>query len=254
MHLAARMSSLLDGNDPDLGVDVQSLPWNARRHAAGLMPVKGPAGGPACVRDERRERNGDAAGERTGRRPQPIVNARRSAPCSLAPRRRRCRAGAKWLPWWVSRASANRVYLRVSNSEWAVSSSGRTRALSYGSRSAFMPIIALLRSYMGIRWAIQPAKSSDRVSQKLKEPTLTPGRRSRRCSAAGRDGIQRRVGSLDPQIKRERLLAALKRPVISREDQNSPVAVRGSALADVESQAMLDVLVDAIRRSAFCLS
>ena len=143
----------------------------------------------------------------------------------------------------------SRLTYEFSNSEWAGQFFRRdARALSYGSRSAFMPIIALLRSYMGIRLGDPASDIVDRVSQKLKELDADSGEtRPALLWLLGVTGYSEEWDALDPQIKRERLLAALKRLFISQ-SKAKPLLLLFEDLhwADVESQAMLDVLVDAI--------
>jgi class 3 adenylate cyclase/tetratricopeptide (TPR) repeat protein len=143
----------------------------------------------------------------------------------------------------------SRLTYELSNTEWAGQFFRQdARALSYGSRSAFMPIIALLRSYMGIRLGDPASDIVDRVSQKLKELDADSGEAQPALLwLLGVTGYSEEWEALDPQIKRERLLAALKRLFISQ-SRTRPLLLLFEDLhwADVESQAMLDVLVDAI--------
>ena len=145
----------------------------------------------------------------------------------------------------------SRLTYEFSNSEWAgqfFRRDARAPCLT-AACSAFMPIIALLRSYMGIRLG-DPANYNivDRASEEPKELDADFGEtRPALLWLLGVTEYSEEWDALDPQIKRERLLAALKRLFISQ-SKAKPLLLLFEDLhwADVESQAMLDVLVDAI--------
>lgn len=129
------------------------------------------------------------------------------------------------------------------------------RALSYGSRSAFMPIIALLRSYMGVQRGDPAGDIIHRVSQKLKELDVDSAEALPALLwLLGVTGYSEEWEALDPQVKRERMLGAFRRLLVGQ-SKAKPLLLLFEDLhwVDAETQAVLDVLVDAVAPERFLL-
>jgi class 3 adenylate cyclase len=120
------------------------------------------------------------------------------------------------------------------------------RALSY-TRSALMPIVAMLRSYLGVRRGDPSSETIESVSRKLKE--LDTGLEDAPALLWLLDVTRYRQDwdALDPQIKREKALIALRRLIVSQ-SKVRPVLFVFEDLhwVDAATQAMLNLLIDAI--------
>jgi class 3 adenylate cyclase/tetratricopeptide (TPR) repeat protein len=120
------------------------------------------------------------------------------------------------------------------------------RALSYATRSAFMPIVAMLRSYLGVQRG-DPSEIIESVSRKLKELDAGLEHAPALLWLLGVTGYLEDWAALDPQIKREKALIALRRLIVSQ-SKARPVLFVFEDLhwVDAETQAMLDLLIDSI--------
>jgi predicted ATPase len=121
-------------------------------------------------------------------------------------------------------------------------------SVSHGKASAWLPVLELLRKYFGIADADDAATRREKVTAVLAE-----------LDAALGDAIPYLFGLLgivegsdplaqmDPRIKRQRTLDAIKR-IIVRESLNQPLIVIFEDLhwIDEQTQALLDVLADSI--------
>ncbi len=121
-------------------------------------------------------------------------------------------------------------------------------SVSHGKASAWLPVLELLRKYFGIADGDDAAARREKVSAVLTalEPALsdaTPYLFGLLGIVEGPDPI----AQMDPQIKRQRTLDAIKRIVV-RESLNQPLIVIFEDLhwIDEQTQALLDLLADSI--------
>jgi class 3 adenylate cyclase/tetratricopeptide (TPR) repeat protein len=128
------------------------------------------------------------------------------------------------------------------------------RALSYATRSAFMPVVAMLRSYLGVQRGDPSPETIESVSRKLKELDAGLEDVPALLWLLGVTGYREDWDALDPQIKREKALIALRRLIVSQ-SKARPVLFVFEDLhwVDVETQAMLDLLIDAISEAPVLL-
>ena len=128
-------------------------------------------------------------------------------------------------------------------------------SVSHGKASAYLPVIELLREYFEIGSDDDERKRRERILGKVLgldrtlEDTL-PYFYSLYGIAENADPLAR----MDPQIKRRRTLEAIKR-MLFRESLNQPLIVIFEDLhwIDGETQALLNLLVDAITNSRILL-
>jgi class 3 adenylate cyclase/tetratricopeptide (TPR) repeat protein len=124
----------------------------------------------------------------------------------------------------------------------------RGRAVSYGRGTPYLPIIELLKTYLGIQERDDPREIRARVADKLLtldrtlELSLTP------LLALFDAPIDDAAwNALDPPQRRQRILEAVKR-LLLRASQVQPLLLVVADLQwmDSESQALLDALIDAL--------
>jgi len=128
-------------------------------------------------------------------------------------------------------------------------------SVSHGKASAYLPVIELLREYFEIGGDDDDRKRRERILGKVLgldrtlEETL-PYFYSLYGIVEAADPLVR----MDPQIKRRRTLEAIKR-VLLRESLNQPLVVMFEDLhwIDSETQALINLLVDAITNSRILL-
>jgi class 3 adenylate cyclase/predicted ATPase len=128
-------------------------------------------------------------------------------------------------------------------------------SVSHGKASAYLPVIELLREYFEIGSDDDGRKRSERILGKVLaldralEDTL-PYLYSLLGIIESGDSL----GRMDPNIKRRRTLEVIKR-VLLRESLNQPLIVLFEDLhwIDGETQALLDLLVDAIANARILL-
>jgi len=128
-------------------------------------------------------------------------------------------------------------------------------SVSHGKASAYLPVIELLRGYFEIGGDDDDRKRRERILGKVLgldralEDTL-PYLYSLLGIVESADSLAR----MDPNIKRRRTLEAVKR-VLLRESLNQPLIVLFEDLhwIDGETQALLDLLVDAIASARILL-
>ena len=121
-------------------------------------------------------------------------------------------------------------------------------SMSYGTASAWLPVLELLRGYVGIQDADDPPARRERVHAKL--TALDPALSDMLPHLWGLLGIQESLhplAQMDPQIRRQRTLDAIKR-IILRESRAQPTIIIFEDLhwIDSETQALLDLLADSI--------
>src|SRR5712691_10397787 len=119
-------------------------------------------------------------------------------------------------------------------------------SVSHGKASAWLPVLELLRGYFGIADADDAASRREKVRTAL--GTLDPALSDTLPYLFALLGIPDTPGPLaqmDPQVKRQRTLDAIKR-VILRESLKQPVVVIFEDLhwIDAQTQALLDLLAD----------
>ena len=121
-------------------------------------------------------------------------------------------------------------------------------SVSHGKASAWLPVLELLRKYFGIADGDDPATRREKVSAVL--AALDPVLQETLPYLFGLLGIVEGadpLAQMDPQIKRQRTLDAIKRVVV-RESLNQPLIVIFEDLhwIDGQTQALLDLLADSI--------
>ena len=124
-------------------------------------------------------------------------------------------------------------------------------SVSHGKASAWLPVLELLRAYFGIAATDDAASRREKVSAVLDEldsdlSDVLPYFYGLLGIVDGSDPL----AQMDPQIKRQRMLDAIKRIVLS-ESLKQPVVVIFEDLhwIDDQTQALLDVLADSIASS-----
>ena len=128
-------------------------------------------------------------------------------------------------------------------------------SISHGKALAWLPVIELLRSYFAIQdQDDQPAR---REKIRIKLETLDPALGDTSLYLFGLLGIVEGpdpLAQMDPLIKRQRTLDAIKR-IILRESLAQPVVLIFEDLhwIDNQTQALLDLLVDSIASSRVLL-
>jgi predicted ATPase/class 3 adenylate cyclase len=121
-------------------------------------------------------------------------------------------------------------------------------SVSHGKASAWLPVLDLLRRYFGIQNADEP--SSRRAKVRAKLAALDAGFDAIVPYLLGLLGIQEEpdpLAQMDPQIRRQRTLEAVKR-IVLEESREHPLVLIFEDLhwIDRETQAFLDLLTDAI--------
>jgi predicted ATPase len=128
-------------------------------------------------------------------------------------------------------------------------------SVSHGTASAWLPVLELLRGYFGIQDADGPAIRREKVSAAL--TTLDPALDDTLPYLFGLLSIVEGpdpLAQMDPQIKRQRTLDAIKRMVVA-ESLKRPVVVIFEDLhwIDSQTQALLDLLADSVARASVLL-
>jgi class 3 adenylate cyclase len=121
-------------------------------------------------------------------------------------------------------------------------------SVSHGKASAWLPVLELLRKYFGIADVDDPAVRREKVRAVL--AALDPALQDALPYLFGLLGIVEGADALtqmDPQIKRQRTLEAIKR-IVLRESLKQPLVVIFEDLhwIDEQTQALLDFLADSI--------
>jgi DNA-binding SARP family transcriptional activator len=123
-----------------------------------------------------------------------------------------------------------------------------TRGFAYGTMMSYLPVIALLRSYLWVEDRDTPRDIADKLTRTVLslDPALTP---SLPALAALLDVPvdDREWPRLDPPLRRRRTLDAVKQ-LLLRASQEQPLALLFEDLhwIDGESQALLDGLVETL--------
>ena len=128
-------------------------------------------------------------------------------------------------------------------------------SVSTGKASAWLPVLELLHTYFGIESVDDPTERRRKLRVRLVTPDSTLN--DTLPYLFGLLGIQESfdpLAQMDPPIRRQRTLEALKR-IIFREALNYPVVLIFEDLhwIDSESQALLDSLADSIANSRLLL-
>jgi predicted ATPase len=128
-------------------------------------------------------------------------------------------------------------------------------SVSHGKASAWLPVLELLRRYFGIQDSDDPATRRDKVRTTL--TTLDPAPNDKLPYLYGLLGIVEGadpLAQMDPQIKKQRTLDAIKRIVV-RESLKQPLIVIFEDLhwIDEQTQALLDLLGDSIATARILL-
>ena len=121
-------------------------------------------------------------------------------------------------------------------------------SVSYGKASAWLPVLELLRRYVDIHDVDDTASRREKLRARI--AALDPAISDTLPYLWGLLGIQETpdpLAQMDPQIRRQRTLDAIKR-IVLRESLNQPTVVIFEDLhwIDSETQALLDLLVDSI--------
>src|SRR6266852_4474144 len=128
-------------------------------------------------------------------------------------------------------------------------------SVSHGKASAYLPVLELLYRYFGIADAEDKAARRDRINTRINalDPALNDTLPLLYTLMGLHEGPDPHA-QMDPQIKRRRMLDAIKR-IILRESLNQPTVVIFEDLhwIDGETQALLDLLADGIANSRILL-
>jgi class 3 adenylate cyclase/predicted ATPase len=121
-------------------------------------------------------------------------------------------------------------------------------SVSHGKASAWLPVLELLRKYFGIADGDEAATRREKVAASLSKLDLALS--DARPHVFGLLGIvdgPDPLAQMDPQIKRQRTLDAIKR-ILLRESLKQPLVVVFEDLhwIDEQTQALLDLLADTI--------
>src|SRR6266849_5780848 len=128
-------------------------------------------------------------------------------------------------------------------------------SVSHGKASAYLPVLELLYRYFGIEEADDKAARRAKLERQIS--ALDPALRDTLPLLNTLMGLHEGpdpLAEMDPQIKRRRMLDAIKR-IIVRESLNQPTVVIFEDLhwIDSETQALLDLLADSIANSRILL-
>jgi predicted ATPase len=128
-------------------------------------------------------------------------------------------------------------------------------SVSHGKASAWLPVLDLLHDYFAIEDADDPARRREKVHARL--TALDPALSDVLPYLLGLLGIQGSpdpLAQMDPQIRGQRTLDAIKRAIL-RESLTQPTIVIFEDLhwIDSETQALLDLLVDSIAAARLLL-
>jgi len=128
-------------------------------------------------------------------------------------------------------------------------------SVSHGKASAWLPVLELLRKYFGIQDADDVVARREKVSVVL--AALDPALQDTLPYLFGLLGIVEGadpIAQMDPQIKKQRTLDAIKRIVV-RESLNQPLIVIFEDLhwIDGQTQALLDLLADSVANARVLL-
>jgi class 3 adenylate cyclase/predicted ATPase len=128
-------------------------------------------------------------------------------------------------------------------------------SVSHGKASAWLPVLELLRQYFGIADGDDAATRREKVTAML--ATLDPALQDTLPYLFGLLGIVEGadpLAQMDPQVKRQRTLDAIKRMVL-RESLGQPLVVIFEDLhwIDEQTQALLDLLADSIANARVLL-
>jgi class 3 adenylate cyclase/ribosomal protein L40E len=128
-------------------------------------------------------------------------------------------------------------------------------SVSHGKASAWLPVLELLHTHFEIEGVDDPPTRRGKLSDRL--ATLDPGLGETLPYLFGLLGIQESpdpLAQMDPQIRRRRMLEALKR-IMLRESLEHPLVVIFEDLhwIDSETQALLDLLAESIANSRLLL-
>jgi len=128
-------------------------------------------------------------------------------------------------------------------------------SVSHGKASAWLPVLELLRKYFGIADGDDAATRREKVRTAL--IALEPALSDATPYLFGLLGIVEGVDPLaqmDPQVKKQRTLEAIKR-IVARESLKQPLAVIFEDLhwIDEQTQALLDLLADSIANARVLL-
>jgi class 3 adenylate cyclase/predicted ATPase len=128
-------------------------------------------------------------------------------------------------------------------------------SVSHGKASAYLPVLELLYGYFGIEEADDKAARRGKIETRLSalDPALNDTLPLLYTLMGLHEGPDP-LAQMDPQIKRRRILDAIKR-IILRESLNQPTVLIFEDLhwIDGETQALLDLLADGIANSRILL-
>jgi class 3 adenylate cyclase len=121
-------------------------------------------------------------------------------------------------------------------------------SVSHGKASAWLPVLALLHDYFGIRETDDPSTRRDKLRAAL--ATLDPALSDTQSYLFSLLAIAESpdlFAQMDPQVKRKRTLDALKR-IVLRESLKQPIVIIFEDLhwIDDQTQTLLDLLADGI--------
>ncbi len=128
-------------------------------------------------------------------------------------------------------------------------------SVSHGKASAYLPVLELLYRYFGIEDADDKAARRAKIETRISalDPALNDTLPLLYTLMGLHEGPDP-LAQMDPQIKRRRMLEAIKR-IILRESLNQPIVVIFEDLhwIDGETQALLDLLADGIANARVLL-
>jgi class 3 adenylate cyclase len=128
-------------------------------------------------------------------------------------------------------------------------------SVSHGKASAWLPVLELLRAYFRIAATDDAVARREKVRAALE--ALDPALQDTTPHLFGLLGIVEGadpLAQMDPQVKRRRILDAIKR-IVLRESLNQPLVVIFEDLhwIDEQTQSLLDLLADSIANSRLLL-
>ena len=127
-------------------------------------------------------------------------------------------------------------------------------SVSHGKASAYLPVIDLLKSYFEIASEDDERKRREKITGKVLCSTARSKTPCPTCLACWRSWRgEDPLAQMDPQFRRRRTLAAIKR-MLMRESLNQPLIVVFEDLhwIDGGTQALLNLIVDASPQPGSC--
>ena len=128
-------------------------------------------------------------------------------------------------------------------------------SVSHGQGSSYLPVIELLHSYFGITKGDDPPTRRDRIAKRLSElDTSLEAVLPYIYALLEIEDDKERLAGMDPQLRRSRTLDAVVRVFLSEATRRPLIlVVEDLHWLDDESQALLDLLVEAMTNARILL-